>query len=170
VRERFAGLGPFVGTAAVLFVIGIIAVLLELQSPSLVQWDGIKVHGVTTGGITYYTYGGQHYSVDNIHASANDRTRRPTTVWLDRSNPTDFNSAYIENAWARWLDFTIVMMWFFFAALILLAGLLRRRRRHRRVVATMGEFGAGLSDEVVRRLLEERRQPRPPVVIRDEDY
>jgi hypothetical protein len=171
VRKHFEGIEPFAWTAAVLFVIGVIAVLLEIQSPSVVQWDGIKVHGITTGGVTYYTYRGQNYSVDNIHASSSDRTRRPTTVWLSRSNPTDFNSAYVENAWSRWLDFTIVMMWFFFSALVLSAGLLRRHFRRRRIVETMGMYGSGLSDEVVRRLLEKRRQPHPPpLIMYDDDY
>lgn len=168
-RDRYAGMGPFVGVAAVSFVIGIIAVLLEIQSPSIVQWDGLKVRGVTTGGIAYYHYHGHLYAVNNPHASANDRSQKPTTIWLKRSDPTDFNSAYVENAWSRWMDFTVVTMWFFFAAIILAVGFLRRWRRRQRIIKTMGHYGSGLSDEVVRRLLEKRRQPRRPLLISDDD-
>ena len=151
------GLRGYVGVAALLFVFGVLAFLLEIQSPSWVQWSGIEVHGVTERGLTYYTYGGQHYAIDNQHASSADTQRRPTTVWLSRSDPTDSTSAYIENGLDRWLDFTFVVGWFAAGTGLVCFGVLRKRHRRRRQIVTMGQFGSGISDEVVRRILAERQ-------------
>jgi hypothetical protein len=164
---RLAGIGPFVGAATVFFVIGVLAVLLEIQSPSFVLWSGIKVQGTTYGGLTHYTYGGEKFAIDNTKAEAGDQRHVPTTVWLNRGDPTDSNNAYIENPFNRWLDFSIVVMWFFVAGLILAAGFLTRWRRRRRRIEVMGEFGAGISDEFVRRMLQDRREAaaRPTITF-----
>jgi hypothetical protein len=169
VRERFQGMGPFAAVAAILFVVGVLAVLLELQSPSMVLWTGIKVQGTTQNGLTYYTYGNGSYAIDNSKADAGDARKRPTTVWLSHSDPTDSSKAYIENAYNRWLDFSFTTMWFILAFLVLAAGFIRRQLRLRRRIETMGEFGRGISDELIRRQLRARNQPVPPIVFdRDE--
>jgi hypothetical protein len=165
----FGGMSAFVAGAGVLCLIGALSVLLEVQSPSFVQWSGIKVHATTQGGIAYYTYQGQSYAIDNRHASVSDQRKVPTTVWLKRSDPTDSTSAYVENAYNRWVDFGFTVGWFILAFGLLAAGFIRGRLRYRRRVRHMGEFGTGISDEVVRRLLAERHQRVPRRFSPDDD-
>jgi hypothetical protein len=169
IRRFLAGMGPFVGVAAFFAVIGFLAVLLEIQSPSFVLWSGIKVQGTTYGGLTHYTYGGERFTIDNRKAEAGDQRHITTTVWLNRGDPGDSNKAYLENPYNRWLDFAFVVGWFVVSALILTAGFVTRWLRRRRRVVVMGEFGAGISDEFVRRMLDERRRPAPrPTITSDE--
>jgi hypothetical protein len=156
-------MGPFAAVAAILFVMGVLAVLLELQSPSVVLWTGIKVQGTTQNGLTYYSYRGESYAIDNKKAAAGDSRKTPTTVWLSHGDPTDSSKAYIENPFNRWLDFSFTLMWWAFGVLILAAGFLRRQLRLRRKIETMGEFGRGISDELVRRQLQQRQQPVAPI-------
>jgi hypothetical protein len=82
----------------------------------------------------------------------------PTAVWLDRDDPTDSSKAYLENPYNRWTDFVFVVGWFVVAAVILAAGFVRRWVRRRRRIYEMGRFGAGLSDEFVRRKLHARHE------------
>src|SRR3954464_12661619 len=160
-------MGAFAGAAAVLFVLGVLAFLLEIQSPSWALWSGIKVHGITQNGLTYYTYRGESHAIDNRKASASDSTRRPTAVWLSRSNPTDETKAYVESATTRWLDFTFVVGWFVAGVGLLIGGFVRRQRRSRRQIERMGQSGSGLSDDVVRRILAERRRRTTHVDVRE---
>lgn len=159
---RLDGMAPFFACAAVLLFMGVLAFLAELQSASFVQWDGIKVHGVTYGGVTTYNYRGVSYSINNRDVSADDERRLPTTVWLSRSDPADTERAFIESPWDRWTDFVFLTMWFFGAALLIVIGwvrlLVRRRRRERDMLQRT--FGTGLDPEWVRRLLAERQPPR----------
>lgn len=159
--SRFDGMTPFVAAAAVLLFMGMLAFLAELQSPSFVQWDGIKVHGDTYGGVTTYSYHGASYSIDNRDVSADDERHLPTTVWLSRSDPGDSDRAFIESAWDRWTDFVFLTGWFFGAALLLVVGWVRLLVRRRRRSADLLErtFGTGLDPELIERMLAERRQP-----------
>jgi hypothetical protein len=169
IREAFDGMQPFVVCAAVLVVFGVFCIFLELQSASVVQWDGIKVHGDTHGGVTTYRYAGLDYSIDNTAISADDERHLPTTVWLARDDPTNPERAFIESPWDRWTDFVFVTGWFFGALLLLLAGFIRATLRHRERETRMLEktFGTGLDPEVIERILAERRRP-PPVIDVDE--
>ena len=169
ISEVFDGMKPFVVCACVLLFFGGLAILVEVQSASFVQWDGIKVQGVTYEGITSYTYQGVHYSIDNRAISANDTRHLPTTVWLSRSNPGDSDQAFIESAWDRWTDFVFLTSWFFGALVFLAVGFVRQllRRRRREVAALADNFGTGLDPEVVERILAQRR--RPPCVIDIDD-
>lgn len=170
ISDLFDGMKPFVVCAAVLFIFGGLAILVELQSASFVQWDGIKVHGVTYEGITSYTYKGVSYSIDNRAISADDTRHLPTTVWLPRDNPGDSDRAFIESAWDRWTDFAFLTGWFFAGLAFLAAGLIRqlRRRRRRDVAALADTFGTGLDPAVVERILADRRRP-PRRVVMDDD-
>jgi len=158
------GMKPFFAGAAALFGFGILVLLVQLQSASFVQWDGIGVKGDTYEGVTTYSYKGESYSIDNTDVSASDHRHRPTTVWLSRSHPEDPEKAFIESAIDRWTDFVFLVIWFFGAAVVLVVGMvrlrLRRRRRDRQALTT--SFGAGLDPEVVQRLLDERRRPPEP--------
>src|SRR5690349_4850609 len=95
VRRAFDGLGIFIGGSAVFLVIGIFALVLEVQSPTWVLWYGVKVHGVTQYGLTSYRYKGVNYSLDNPQAAASDPRRKPTTVWLSKSDPTNTSKAEV---------------------------------------------------------------------------
>ena len=160
--RRYAdGMRGFLIAAAVFAVLGILAVLLEVQSPSFVQWSGIEVHGYTQNGITYYSYRGVPYTVDNPKAPATDPRKVPTTVWLHRGDPTDSGSAWIDSPSTRWTDLGFTAGWFFAALVLLTVGVVRQRRRGRRRVGRMGEFGYGLSDEVVQRIRAERQGRTP---------
>ena len=167
IRRFFTGMGPFVGVATVFLLIGFLAVLLEVQSPSFVLWSGVKVQGTTYGGLTRYDYGGEHFTINNPKAEAGDQRHVPTTVWLNRGDPSNSDKAYIENPFNRWLDFGFVVGWFVVAAAVLGAGFLTRWRRRRKRIVVMGDFGAGISDEFVRRMLDSRRQPveRPTITF-----
>ena len=154
------GMKPFFIGAAVLFVFGILVVLLQLQSASFVQWDGIKVHGDTYGGVTTYTYQGESFSIDNTDVSADDKRHIPTTVWLSRWHPDDPEQAFIESAIDRWTDFVFTTIWFFGAAAVVVIGLVRLQLRRRRgMTVPTDNFGTGLDPELVQRLVEERRRP-----------
>lgn len=168
--QIFDGMKPFVICAGVLVFFGILSILLELQSFSFVQWDGIKVRGDTYGGVTTYTYHGQTYSIDDPKISASDTRHIPTTVWLSRSNPEDPNGAMIESAWDRWTDFVFVTGWFFAALLLTAAGFIRTvfRRRRREVRMLHEKFGTGLDPEIVERMLTERRKPPRSVAVDEE--
>jgi hypothetical protein len=158
------GMKPFFMGAAALFVFGILVLLVQLQSPSFVQWDGIGVHGDTYRGVTTYTYNDETYSIDNTDVSVNDTRHIPTTVWLPRSDPDNPEKAFIESAVDRWTDFVFLTIWFFGVAVVLAIGMvrlrLRRRRRDREALTTA--FGIGLDPEIVERLLAEGRRPPEP--------
>ena len=159
--QWFEGMKPFFIGSAVLLVFGVFALLLELQSASFVQWDGIKVHGDTYGGVTTYTYAGQTYSIDDTAISADDLRHIRTTVWLPRDDPNDPERAFIESAWDRWTDFAFLTSWYIAAVLVVVIGMgrgiYRRRRRERR--SLVSNFGTGLDPELVQRILAERRRP-----------
>jgi hypothetical protein len=152
---------PFLIGAAVFLFFGILAFLAELQSASFVQWDGIKVHGDTYGGVTTYTYKGESYSIDNTDVSAEDLRHIPTTVWLPRSDPENPEKAFIESAWDRWTDFVFLTGWFIAAFVVIVIGMLRMRlrRRRREREALADNFGTGLDPELVQRILAERNRP-----------
>lgn len=155
------GMKPFLFGAAVLFGFGILVLLVQLQSASFVQWDGIGVAGDTYRGVTTYSYDGESYSIDNPDVSVDDTRHIPTTVWLPRSHPDDPEHAFIESPIDRWTDFVFLTIWFFGVAVVLTIGMirvrLRRRRRDRE--ALTATFGTGLDPELVHRLLAERRRP-----------
>jgi hypothetical protein len=114
--------------AALLVVMGCLAVLIELQSPTLVLWTGTHVEGYTQGGLTYYKYHGTAYTLDNERASAKDLRRVPTTVYFNPSDPAEGQL----HGYLRWVDGFFVVIWFVGAAALLVADSMRRRRRSRR--------------------------------------
>jgi hypothetical protein len=152
---------PFFIGAAVLCFFGGLCFLLEIQSPSFVQWHGIEVHGDTYRGVTTYWYDGVPYSIDNPDVSAGDLHHLPTTVWLPYSDPDNPERAFIESPWDRWTDFALVTGWFFAAVGLVMAGMIRLWFRRRRAAERTSAFGVGLDPELVQRLLDEGRR-RPP--------
>jgi hypothetical protein len=165
-------MAPVLAAAGLFFAVGVLAILLEVQSPSFVQWNGIKVMADTHAGLTSYHYDGRLISLDNTHDPSTDQGHHPTTVWLSRSDPTDPSKAYIENGYDRWLDFGFVTGWFFVAFGLIAAGFIRQalRRRRRDVRALSSTFGTGISEDIAQRIIEERNQiqQRPPVRVDDD--
>lgn len=151
------GMGPFFGMAAVLCFMGLLSILLEIQSPSVVMFTGIRVQGVTERGVTSYMWDGERHVINNRLEDFRAPSH-PTTVWLSRSDPSDETKAYIENAWSRWADVAETSGWFVAALGFVVAGMFRVRRNRRLRAEYLGRFGGGIPDELVRRLLAERRR------------
>ncbi len=58
------GLGLFIGPAIALFVLALLVVVLELHIPEILLWTGHRVVGTEQGGIVFYQWHGQNYSLD----------------------------------------------------------------------------------------------------------
>lgn len=153
---------PLVVAAGCLLTFGLLTVLVEVQSPSILFWTGRAVSATSVGGIVYYSVDGEH---DTLTAPGPVPMRpwRPkhVTVYVDRHDP----SRALLLTPVRWLDAALVGLPFLAAALCLLADLLRRRARRRRydreVTDQGGDgFGHGLDPEYVSNLLRKgRRNP-----------
>jgi hypothetical protein len=126
-RLRLDGTGLFWGIGATFFAVGVLAFLLIVQQPSWTQWHGIKVHGVTVAQQTTYTYRGQQFSIVNTRAPL-DHRQRPTTIWLSSSDPTNSDSAFIDNPAQRWFDVVLVGFFFVCGLGIIAYGVVRRQR------------------------------------------
>ena len=89
-RSWFDGAGWFVGLAVALFVFALLAVLIGFQSPDSVLWTGQHVTGTEQGGVVYYRWQGQSYSLDaSGYGSSN-----AVSVYL---NPSDPSQAVLDN-------------------------------------------------------------------------
>jgi hypothetical protein len=151
-RARLDGLGGWLGGAAALWLLALCGVLIWLQSPpDQLLWTGTTVPAHEVRGVVEYSWQGQNYTLDVPGFD----TRTGLTVYLDPSDPT---SARLNSNVQRGLSLG-------FTALPLLAGFgvlglgIARRRKVRTRAAAEG-FGQGLSEEFVRRRLEDiRRQP-----------
>ncbi len=108
--------GRVLGVAMALLVMGVLSLLVEVQSPSWVLLSGNRVEGYSQGGLAYYTVGGTDYTLDNPAQRAGDTTRIPTTVFVDRNDPT---RARLDGP-ARWFDLVFVLGWPLAAVLVLL--------------------------------------------------
>jgi len=150
----FDGAGLFVGTAIVLLVFTVLAVILELESPDIVLWTGQRVVGTEQGGVVFYRWHGQNYAV----AVPGYGSSKGVSVYLDPANPGD---AMTDNAVNR-ATTALVVGGPFTAAVVLLAvglsrGYRRKRREMRGVVPPVG-YGHGLDPEFVARHLEKLRR------------
>jgi hypothetical protein len=143
--------GPLAVWAGLFVVLGLILIPVMFSS---VQWSGTAIKGVDRGGIVYYTYLGQNYSIDDT-SSLNTHT-----VYLDPKHPD--TSAELGNPYARALDVAVVAVPFVIAAVLVGFSLRQRaRRRSEREHPKDGGFGQGLDPEFVRRLNAERRAQEP---------
>lgn len=111
--------------AAALAVVGLLWLLVEAQSPSVLQWTGDEVAAYAQRGIVYYSYHGQDDTLIDPDQAASDDTRAPRTVFVDPADPTH---AQLYSA-TRWLDASLVLVWFAAAAVLVVLALRRRRRR-----------------------------------------
>jgi hypothetical protein len=122
-------------TAIVLLVcMGVAAVLVEVQSPSSLYWRGERVAAVSQGGIVFYRWHGQNYTIGDPKRGASDVRAVPETVYLD---PDDPGQALVGSV-TRWIDGGLVAVWFVAALALVPFGVVRQRRRRRR----QAEFAA----------------------------
>ena len=148
-RNALEGNGFIVSVAVFFLALGLILIPFVLLSS--VQFTGTAVQGVDRGGIVYYTYNGQNYTVD-------DTSRfNSHTVYLRPKRPD--TTAELGNTPTKVLDVAIVAVPFLIAFTI--TGVEARRywrfRRAQYKPVPVG-FGQGLDHEVLHRLIEKRRQ------------
>jgi hypothetical protein len=115
--------------ATCLLVLGVLCLLVELQSPSLIQWTGRPVPGTNDGGIAYYTVDGRERTLD-VKGEAPAQPV-PVTVYVD---PDDYTRDQVGGP-AKWFDATFVLVPFLAAGIVLAAGVGRRGRLRRRAAA-----------------------------------
>jgi hypothetical protein len=151
VRDRLEGNRLLTAAVVLLVLVGSLILHSSLTGDSGLQWTGTKVHGVERGGIVYYSYKGQNYSLDHSSRFASN------TVAFDANDPAD--TAVLVYPLDRDLEAAAVLACYL--AAIALAGyaVLRARRRTAEPLAgrSPDSYGSGLDPDVVRRLLEKRR-------------
>jgi hypothetical protein len=155
-RHWFEGTSPFPAVALIVFLLGCGFLLADLLSPSTLLWTGRPVRGTEHGGIVYYSFRGQSYTLDDP-ATAHVKSR---TVYVDASNPSN---AMLDNSVNRAVDIATVGGSYGITVLLFAAGFARRahRRRKRRPEGRSGyrgSFGDGLDPGTVARLLAGQRQ------------
>jgi hypothetical protein len=123
VHRWFEDTGAFTGFAVALFVVGTLFVLAEVQSPSMLQWSGTAVHDVQSGGIAYYSFHGQNYTL-NVDSPG----MWSSTVYVD---PADPSNAMFANTFTRWTEAATVAGPYAGSVLLLGLGFARRSRRRR---------------------------------------
>jgi hypothetical protein len=94
VRKWFDGAGGFVGSAVVLFVFAVLALLAMLQSSDAVLWTGQQVIGTEQGGIVTYHWRGDSFSLD----AKGNGSSNAVNIYLDPGNPSH---AVIDSAFGR---------------------------------------------------------------------
>jgi hypothetical protein len=123
VHRWFEDTGAFTGFAVALFVVGTLFVLAEVQSPSLLQWTGTAVHDVQSGGIAYYSFRGQNYTLN-----VDSPEKWSSTVYLD---PGDPSTAMFANTLTRFTEAATVAGPYAGSVILLGLGFARRSRRRR---------------------------------------
>ena len=123
VRQWFEDTGVFTAFAVALLVLGSLFVLAEVQSPTMLQWNGTGVHASQSGGIAFYSFEGQTYTLNVPTPSAFS-----STVYID---PADPSTAMFSNTLTRSTEAATVAGPFVAAALLLALGFARRSRRRR---------------------------------------
>jgi hypothetical protein len=114
-------LGPYRNAALVLLVLGVLCLLVELQSPSLIFWTGERVQGTNDGGLVYYTVDGQERTLD----AGGDPPSRPVPVAV-YADPADASRDRVSGP-AKWFDAAFVTVPFAAAGVLVLVGVVRRR-------------------------------------------
>lgn len=150
-HRLFEDLGAFTAGAVALFLLGSLLLLAAVQSPTMLQWTGTAVHDVQSGGIAYYSFHGQNYTL-NVPSPA----AWSSTVYLD---PADPSNAVFGNPVTRWSDIVLVGGPYTASILLLALGFARRSRRRRlRESPERRSFGEGLDHQTVSHLLDRQRK------------
>jgi len=128
-RTRDELLKPYRVAATVLLVLGVLCLLVELQSPSRIYWTGERVPATNDGGIIFYTVDGQERTLNDPREAPAQPTA--VAVYVD---PVDSTRDRVAGP-GRWFDAVFVLTPFVAAGAVLAVGIGRRRRFRRRVVA-----------------------------------
>jgi hypothetical protein len=153
-------MGASIAGAAALVVVGSLFLFSAIQSPSMLQWTGTPVKAVQSGGIAYYSFHGQSFTLD-----VTSPFMQTGTVYLD---PADPSTAMFSNPLTRWTDIATIGGPYAAAGLLLGAGFARRSRRRRLQAHSDLPFGTGLDHKALSRLRDRqrdvgvRRGGRPP--------
>ncbi|MGH3493795.1 MAG: hypothetical protein ACRDRL_32035, partial [Sciscionella sp.] len=154
------GVRPYAFSAFALFAVGILVVLLEVQSPSRALWIGVPVQGAEYAGAVTYSYHGQGYSLSEPFSRHQLGPSRQVTVYVNPGDPSD---GVLDRAATRWYEGVLIGVWFVGATGCLFAGALRarRHRRRRKHRTTVPPFGRGLDPNTVGRLQKRGEADRP---------
>lgn len=158
---RYRLLRPFEGTglypvaAVLLMLIGTCFLVSNLLSSSAILWTGKAVKAREDGGIVYYQYRSQTYSLNDPNSYGSGAR----TVYLDPSNP---NRAMLYTTASRVFDVVTVGGPYAAAAGFFAAGFVYRGRTRRRLTAEREEpgsqtFGQGLDSEVIAQVVARRK-------------
>jgi hypothetical protein len=121
-RESDELLKPYRVAAVVLLVLGVLCVLVELQSPSLVYWTGERVPATNDAGIVYYEVHGEPRTLNDPREAPERPT--PTAVYADPDDASRDRQA----GPGRWFDAVFVVAPFAAAGTLVVVGVVRRRR------------------------------------------
>ncbi len=147
----FEDMGAFIVGAAALIIVGSLFLFAAIQSPSMLQWTGTAVNAVENGGIAYYSFHGQNYTLD-----VTSPLMRSGTVYLD---PADPSNAMFSNPLTRWTDIATIAGPYAASVLLLTAGFARRSRRRRLIEhGLQRSFGTGLDHATLGRLRDRQRE------------
>jgi hypothetical protein len=150
IHRWFEDMGAFILGASALFVVGSLFLFAAIQSPSMLQWTGTAVRSVENGGIAYYSFHGQNYTLD-----VTSPLLQTGTVYLD---PADPSNAMFSNPLTRWTDIATIGGPYAASVLLLTAGFARRSRRRRLKRRGPGRsFGSGLDQAALGRLRDRQR-------------
>jgi hypothetical protein len=147
------GAGWSVGLAAALFVLALLFLALEFQSPEIVLWTGHHVVAAEQGGLATFRWHGQAYTV----AMPGYGSAKEVDVYF---NPGDPSHAMADNVPDRVFAGLSVGGPVVVAAALLLVGLTRKRRWARRQSRGAASYGSGLDPDFVTRQLRQRRADR----------
>jgi hypothetical protein len=136
--------------SALLFAIGLLFAIAELESPDLVLWTGKAVAGTEVGSIVSYSYAGVHFSFDAHDRPAND-PQIPVVVYVD---PHMAGAGVLNKPAARWAEAALVLGPFV-AGIAVAAGATWRSTR--RLAASeraraRGEYGSGFPSGSIERI------------------
>ena len=123
-RDVLAGARRYLWIAGAAVAFGIVFMLVEIQSPDLVIWNGRCVPAYFDGGVAHFTVAGQPLTADNPPPS--DLTPRTVRVCYYPSNP---NNGYIVHPAAYWVEGGLVGGPFALAIILITFGIVNSRRR-----------------------------------------
>jgi len=142
VRQWFEDTGLFTAFAVVLLVLGSLFVLAEIQSPSMLQWTGTGVHASQSGGIAFYSFHGQTYTLDVPTPQSFS-----STIYID---PADPSTAMFGTTLARWTEAGTVAGPYAGSLLLLALGFARRAQRRRRRLKSRASGLHAVPDSITR--------------------
>jgi hypothetical protein len=153
IRSAIDGMIGYVAGACLLLLLAVLGLLVVIQSPpDWLLWTGSRVVGHERGGIVFYSWARQHFTLDVPGFGAASHV----VLYLDPAHP---EHAVRDRLGTRVLDAVFTVLPLLLAVALLVVGASRRRARRRRRDAIARELG----DDFVQRQLSQLRQgSRPP--------